>query len=462
LYSLNELRAGTLVENDFPALADTLAASGSMLGVVDLTDRSRIFFHRLGIRLLSSIAGTGSPVFGDMVVRPLWFKQHHNDVLRATLRRPIFAQALHAVALLQRHAFPAFSPVDHNELATRLHSIGGVAFYSQILREYSVGTATIRVPIEAAIGDSVIGLVAPRTKLDFQQLISHALAEAAGAANAAQARALSTAFLPFVLCRTSEEIVVCMERTGVDIRRRERFEEPELEFETAEAEELGEDIIRQVFYSLSTSREPEASAEDSVDHSAAQVTSSGPPSPTLQSLPLPPIESVKLSIRQPSERTLETGSSRSGWSGGSNGWAPRTIAEMERDREVGRRGEELVYRMEVERVRQAGHPDPESAVIWTSRNDPGADHDIRSIDGNGGVRWIEVKSTTGNDGRFDWPRKEFEKAMRERERYELWRVYRAASMAAIAKCFRDPAKMLGESRLQLELGSLRACVENIE
>jgi hypothetical protein len=135
---------------------------------------------------------------------------------------------------------------------------------------------------------------------------------------------------------------------------------------------------------------------------------------------------------------------------------------MERDREVGLRGEELVYRMEMERVRNAGHPDPESVVIWTSRHDPGADHDIRSIDGSGGVRWIEVKSTTGNDGRFDWPRKEFEKAMRERERYELWRVYRADGTAAIAKCFRDPAKMLGESQLQLELGSLRAYVENIE
>jgi len=117
--------------------------------------------------------------------------------------------------------------------------------------------------------------------------------------------------------------------------------------------------------------------------------------------------------------------------------------------------------MECERVRSAGHPNAESVVIWTSQTDPGEDHDIRSVDEAGRPRWIEVKSTVGNDGRFDWSSKEFEKAMREGDRYELWRVYRAASMTPVAKSFRNPVKMLGESRLQLELGSLRARVEDI-
>jgi hypothetical protein len=164
-------------------------------------------------------------------------------------------------------------------------------------------------------------------------------------------------------------------------------------------------------------------------------------------------------VAQTSDQTIAPRPAQSGGWGG--GWIPRTISEMERDREVGRRGEELVYRMECERVRSAGYPNAESVVIWTSQTDPGADHDIRSVDEAGRPRWIEVKSTVGNDGRFDWSSKEFEKAVREGDRYELWRVYRASSMTPVAKSFRNPAKMLGESRLQLELGSLRARVEDI-
>ncbi len=461
LYSVDELRAQALVENDFPALADALAASGSTLGVVDITDQSRSFFLRLGIRPLSSIAGSGSPVFGVPAAKPLWFKLHHNDLLVAMMRRPIFSRALHEVALQQRHAFPGFSPTDPDDLARRLDNINGVAFFSHISREYSVGTSKAFMPVEAAIGDGVVGLVAPRTKLDFQQLIAQTLAEAAGAANVAQARALSTAFLPFVLCRTAEDIAVYLERMGIDMRGWDRADEPELDFDDASVEELGEEIVRQVMHALHTGG---GSAEGNADGSAVQETRPSPPPRSLSpgAVPLPSIDNVELTITRASDRILEPRSSQSGGSGWSGGWTPRTIAEMEQDREVGLRGEELVYRMEIERVRDAGHPDPESAVIWTSRNDPGADHDIRSVDEAGRPRWIEVKSTTGNDGRFDWSRKEFEKAMRERDRYELWRVYRAASTAPVAKCFRNPAKMLGESGLQFELGNLRACVESIE
>ncbi|WP_418014507.1 protein NO VEIN domain-containing protein [Paraburkholderia caribensis] len=60
---------------------------------------------------------------------------------------------------------------------------------------------------------------------------------------------------------------------------------------------------------------------------------------------------------------------------------------------------------------------------------------------------MEVKSTIGMDGRFDWPRKEFEKALRERDSYELWRIYRVADVAPVAKCFRNPAHMLATRQI---------------
>lgn len=158
---------------------------------------------------------------------------------------------------------------------------------------------------------------------------------------------------------------------------------------------------------------------------------------------------------------------RAAASGGSIGrsssdWRPRTPAEIERDRKVGRRGEELVYREELERVRAMGHSKPEEIVIWVSETDPGADHDIKSIGDDGRVRWLEVKSTVGTDGRFEWSRKEFEKALREKDSYVLWRVYRAASTAPIAKLFSNPAALISTSRLVLELGSVRASLEDLD
>ncbi len=125
----------------------------------------------------------------------------------------------------------------------------------------------------------------------------------------------------------------------------------------------------------------------------------------------------------------------------------------------GDRGEEVVYRRELERARSLGYEPPEKYVIWTCRNDPAADHDIQSVSNDGGILWIEVKSTTGTDGWFYWPKQEFEKALRERERYELWRVYEAHTARPTAKCFRDPVSLLNRNALRLELGTLRAAVE---
>ncbi|WP_156516813.1 hypothetical protein [Paraburkholderia caribensis] len=60
-------------------------------------------------------------------------------------------------------------------------------------------------------------------------------------------------------------------------------------------------------------------------------------------------------------------------------WLPPTPAEIERDSLLGRRGEELVYRQELQKVRDMCYAEPERYVIWTSCDEPGADHDIRSI-----------------------------------------------------------------------------------
>jgi hypothetical protein len=135
---------------------------------------------------------------------------------------------------------------------------------------------------------------------------------------------------------------------------------------------------------------------------------------------------------------------------------------VERDQEIGRRGEELVYRQELERLRARGIKGPEKLVIWTANKDLGADHDIRSVAEDGETLWIEVKSTRGTDGQFEWPKNEFQKALREGDHYELWRVYQADTEHPTAKCFPNPVRLLGVEALKLDIASLRAVVEPMQ
>lgn len=468
LFSLSDVRAGLLVEGDYPALADALAGAGSATGIADLTERSRAFFISLGIRSLTSIAGVGTPIFGDSSLPPFWFKPNHRDQLLTRLRRPQFARALHDLSVRQRHAAAGFHPVEFIELKRRLEDITGIEFFDAISREYRVNGQVVRVHIETAIQDGVIGLVRPRTKLDFQYLVAQSLAEVVGASNVAQARALSTTFLPLVLCHTAEDMRVYLERMGVDMRRWADDQDGLLDLKDNSAEDVGEEVLRQVIQGLeTTSRKPEevdgGSSEGTASPSAPSTPPTAPQPPAPPPFMLPDLSDVTMSVAPSSGQLMEPRISQGGGAGGSSGgWMPRSAAEVERDRDVGRRGEELVYHKEIERVRAMGHERPEELVIWTSQIDPGADHDIRSIGEDNRVHWIEVKSTTGTDGRFEWPRKEFEKALREGDRYELWRVYQAATTGPVAKCFANPVALLTTSRLVLELGSLRACLEDLD
>jgi hypothetical protein len=64
---------------------------------------------------------------------------------------------------------------------------------------------------------------------------------------------------------------------------------------------------------------------------------------------------------------------------------------------------------------------PISRVVWIAKEDPLANYDILSVDENGRDLWLEVKSTIGRYGHFQWSVAELEKAIQEREQYILWR-----------------------------------------
>ena len=175
--------------------------------------------------------------------------------------------------------------------------------------------------------------------------------------------------------------------------------------------------------------------------------------------PLPPISEV--TVKQiPRDGTVHVRQSqRTRTSGSSRGWSPPTWEQDERDREIGRRGEELVYREELEKVKKLGYP--ESRVEWISEQNPGADHDIRSVDSDGENLFIEVKSTAGKDGRFQWSKNEFDLARSLRDRYVLYRVYEVDSKTPSMKSFQDPVGLLLQNALRLDVSSLYAEVESL-
>lgn len=465
LFTPGELRAGTLVEPDFPALEEALRAANSKVGIIDRSERSRAFFGVLGIRPLSAIAGTGEPELGLPGRPQLWYKSKHSERVLVMLHRPIFARALFEVAYRNRYDHSGFVPSDLATIAARLFAIREIAFFQKIGRRYSVGGASVLVLAQVAVSGERIGVIAPKTKNSFQLLLAEALAEIAGATSVATMRSIANAFLPLVLCGTHEELIDYLDRMGIlHGRQRDTGEEDRIEFDIEDDDNDAEELaLRQVFDNLDTSGSANADLVELVEPAPPPTNPPQPsPPPVVAPSTLPDLGDVSLAVAATNGTEIEPrGPSTRGVGRSSGIWLPPTPAEVERAGLVGRRGEELIYRMELKKVRDMGHAEPERYVIWTSRAEPGADHDIRSIDAHGRPRWIEVKSTAGVDGRFDWPRKEFEKALRERDRYELWRVYRVADRAPVAKCFRNPARMLGARQITLELGMLRANIEDL-
>lgn len=472
LFTLRDLREGKLVEPDFQALEVALRNTNSEIGVIDQS-ASRAFFERLGIRPLSAIAGTSEPVFGRLGRPPLWYKQKHSERILAMLRRPLFARALYEVAYRNRHSHPGFEPSSLATIKARLAAVGEIAFFLSMERRYSVAGASVLVSAEVAVSGDRIGVIAPKTNNRFQLLLAEALSDVAGATSVATMRSIANAFLPLLLCGTHEELTEYLDRIDIRLSRREVTDDGTDvvdENEDQDDDDGGDDAeelaLRQIFDNLDTGDSADPGPVNPVDPAPphpADPPPSPPPPPAAPPFQLPDLDDVSLTVAPNKGSEIEPRTrSESGGARSSRTWLPPTPAETERASLLGRRGEELVYRMELKKVRDMGHDEPERYVIWTSRDEPGADHDIRSIDADGSPRWIEVKSTTGVDGRFEWPRKEFEMALRKREHYELWRVYHVDSRTPVAKCFRNPAGMIGARQITLELGMLRANIEKLD
>jgi hypothetical protein len=187
------------------------------------------------------------------------------------------------------------------------------------------------------------------------------------------------------------------------------------------------------------------------------------PRPVQSREPRPPLPALELVRPREAAQLGPPSTSRGAGSGPSSSsiFVPRNVESATEDSELGRRGEEIALALERERVAGLGFsPD---LVVWISEATPGADHDIKSVDIDGEPIWVEVKATTGRDGRFHWPSAEFRLAVRLRGRYVLYRIYEANSTAPTWRRLADPIASFeaGELRLDLDrlIGDVGAVVE---
>jgi hypothetical protein len=352
------------------------------------------------------------------------------------------------------------------DVRRRLGLIETIAFAPDIRRTYRIGAAEISVSVEEATVENRFVVVSARSRYDLNNLLAYGLAELLGAVPIEEKRALALAILPLLQCRNAAEIGTLLRRQGVSwagLPQEAEDEETPIDDLPTSAEDTAEDVLRQLTDGLIFSA-PEAAptAAPSSPRTLTVVAPGDDSAPTDEPPSLPPIDNVTLNVAafdgtwSPPSAGGSSGETRT-WA-----WTPPTVQQAARDRDVGRRGEELVYRRELERLRSAGHSSPEKVVVWTSAADPGADHDIRSVADDGKALWIEVKSTAGRDGNFNWPKNEFQKALQEGSHYELWRVYEATSEHPLAKRFLDPVNLVREGKLRIDLATLRAVIQPMD
>jgi len=106
----------------------------------------------------------------------------------------------------------------------------------------------------------------------------------------------------------------------------------------------------------------------------------------------------------------------------------------ERNRNLGKAGEEFIIEVEERRLLNAGRRDLMSKVTWVSRDEgDGAGFDIRSFENDGREALIEVKTTRGaRTTPFYLSRNELAVS---RERPESWKIYRVFEFGEASRIF---------------------------
>jgi len=381
---------------------------------------------------------------GEDCAGPAWFDES-GELNR--IQKPAFASAVHAVAAVKG----SHTAATERQLRMRLRKLARISFVSTLKHVYRIGRSKVPVATEVAVEERRIVLMGIRSRSELSGLLARAIASLADGELSAQ-QSLADSVYRLLTCNSNTEIEHYLAQRGIEwsasTRDKQRADADEFDDEDREQRERIGEALKEKLLTSSATRAQDLSTDISPEGSNCEPAIRQP-----RSISLPPLREVDLVEITLGDWSAPDRAARL-TRGPSVGLAPRTPAEVADDCEVGARGEELVYFAEVKRVADLGYPP--RCVIWTSKTNPTADHDIHSITDDGGDLWLEVKSTTGRHGRFDWSRAEFERALQARARYVLCRVYEADSKRPTVVRIADPIGQLSLGKMRLDISNLSA------
>ena len=466
LYSQAEVIKGILLINDDPRLASELEACQSAVAFADSSKAGSLrLFAEAGVKNLSAVRRLDGAYFGEIVATG---GRVDVDAALRTIQSDEFGSALSRLVEYNVGAGQGYEQLTPFELLAELKKRSSITFVDKLQSVYTVAGQTVNVDQEIVLEDERFVSIRASSNVELRDRLSFALASLVTEEPVVQ-RPLADSIFRLLASRSPKDMERYLKGRGIPWEfdggsKSEHWEDNSMEPDIEQHEDEVNDRVAKILGESLVPRSPQGSGENNGQGSVSIHTRNGVRTEiTATTQPkrrrLPPISEVTVRqiprdgtvhVRQP-QQTRTSGSSRV--------WSPPTWEQEERDREIGRRGEELVYLEELEKVKKLGYP--ESRVEWISEQNPGADHDIRSVGCDGEDLCIEVKSTTGKDGRFQWSKNEFDLARSVRDRYVLYRVYEVDSKTPSMKAFKDPVGLLLQNALRLDVSSLNAEVESL-
>ena len=466
LHALKDAEAGTYLIDDDPRLSRSASKQGISVSFADHDSVGNLpFFTAIGVSKLTEVRNLVETRVGKPVSPPA---RVNVDRLLSKMHSPDFASAVCRLAEARLPSTSKNGPVAPLELLGMLRARSQVAFVQQLEVAYKVAGQGVVVPEELAVEDERFVSASVSTVSELRGRLSGAIANFV-TDDLALGRGLSDSIFRLLACSSPKEMERYLQSQGIP------WSPPQLRDEEAELEEWndeeepgdgeGDEVTELVLQMLSDdlTKEQANGDEDSEEEQPPtsnkrnpdQKPKNDPPEPPVRQLP--PIDEVTVQPLATGGPLSVKGSPTRVGGGGSGSWRPPTPEQEEWARSIGHRGEEIIYRREIARVNALGKD--ESKVVWVSQGNPGSDFDINSIDDNGKKLWIEVKSTSGSDGRFRWSKAEFDKARQHRGQYILYRVYEADTRTPSVKEFRDPVGLLLNDAMRLNVSALNAEVE---
>jgi hypothetical protein len=429
--------------NDDPPAANAIKSAGLPIAFADEAEpKARAFFRAAGARTLTENYRQTAVLIGPARKALSWLAD-----LVSLLHKPYLATVTAKLVSAEDER-----PPNVGDLRRKLRAISELALVESVSRSLSIGHRTVAVPASYALEPERICLTGVRTKPDAIGLLADVIATMAHPSVAVR-RSIADSLYRVLSCPNDAAVAQYLLSRGIKLDAISIEDDGDGESDDEALQDLLGDFFDKD--SVSQKRGKQHPATTGGQSSAGTKSEQKPDERTHE--PLPPIEDVGMEELPPGDWTppdrKPSGSSSSTGGGG----AGRSEWNEAQDRDLGRRGEELVYRHEQKRV--LGYAFPVEKVVWVSKADELADHDIASVDPDGERIYLEVKTTAGRHGRFVWPIGEFDKALAERKRYILWRVYEGRSKSPKARQFRDPVSLLLGDGMRLDLDRLSAEVE---